>query len=46
MFCITLGMFSVPRQLKQIQGDKLDAHLLVLNAIVACVGFFLTFFEK
>lgn len=45
MFYIALGMFSIPHQFEQMQGDKLDAHLLVLNAIRSFI-FFLTFFEK
>lgn len=45
MFCITLGMFSIPHQFEQIQGDKLDAHLFVLNAIVSLI-FFLNIFLR
>lgn len=40
MFYITLGMFSIPHQFEQMQGDKLDAHLFVLNAIRSFIFFF------
>lgn len=47
MFCITLGMFSNPCQLWQIQEDKLGAHLFVLDGTVGFIvlRFFNIFWE-